>query len=64
MQIEKLAAGVRHAPDFSHAFFEASFIAGKIVAHQFAAPGAYEVARRRSIPNLRKRSEYGLKTGT
>ncbi|MNR29124.1 hypothetical protein D3C85_1464910 [compost metagenome] len=45
VQIKKLAASVSHAADFGHAFLEARFIAGKVVAHQLAVPGAEEVTR-------------------
>ncbi|MNC49660.1 hypothetical protein D3C75_988530 [compost metagenome] len=50
VQIKKLAASVSHAADFGHAFLEARFIAGKVVAHQLAVPGAEEVARMLARP--------------
>lgn len=44
MQIEELAAGMRHAADFSDALVEARFVTGEIVAHQLAISLAKKVA--------------------
>jgi hypothetical protein len=45
MQIEKLAAGMGHAADFSDAFFKTSFVAGEVIANKLVVLDAQEVTR-------------------
>jgi aminoglycoside phosphotransferase family enzyme len=75
MQIEELAAGMRHAADFSDALLEACFVAGEVVAHQLAIPLAKEVARmfarttraeviNHCLERRKRRSAVSLNVGT
>ena len=44
VQIEKLAAGVGHAADFSDALLKTGFVTSEVIADQLAVPVAQEAA--------------------
>src|SRR3546814_18409058 len=44
VQFEKLASGMGHAADLSHAEFEAGLVTAKVVADQLTFPALQEVA--------------------
>src|SRR5450830_1143716 len=50
-----------HAADFDHAFLETSFVASKVIAHQFAVPCAEEITRMLTRTAQAEVINHGLK---